>query len=125
MVLPICFDTPFECLQLGFLSAPGAALLIYGLAYAQGWPAQFLSHRWVLLLGTSSFSFYLIHDLVIRVLSGVFARLHVSANTALTATTIAAIVFVLIQIVAICLLKMLELPTQKYLRGLARRKNLA
>ena len=123
MVLPICFDTPFECLQLGFLSAPGAALLIYGLAHGQGWPAQFLSHRWMLLLGASSFSFYLIHDLIIRVLNGVFARLHISANTALTATTMAVIVFVLIQIIAICLLKMVELPTQKFLRGLARRKN--
>ena len=123
MVVPILIESPFASLRLGFLCAPGAALFIYGLAYGQGWLAQFLSHRWMLLLGMSSFAFYLIHDLIIRGFKGVFMYCQISANTALTATTITVILFVLIQIVSIWLLKTVELPIQKYLRGLARRKN--
>ena len=67
--------------------------------------------------------FYLIHDLIIRGVKGVFMYCQISANTALTATTITVILFVLTQIVSIWLLKTVELPVQKYLRSLARRKN--
>ncbi len=123
MVVPVFYDSPFAGLRQGFLCAPGAALLIYGLAFDQGWLAQFLSHRWLLLLGTASFAFYLVHDLVIRLAKGVLAHCHVSADTTLAAPTIAVTLFVLIQILSVVLLKSVELPVQKYLRSLIRRRN--
>ena len=123
MALPIFVGSQFLILDLGFLGAPGSALFIYGLAHGQGWLAQFLSHRWLLLLGMSSFAFYLIHDLIIRVFKGIFAYCHVSNITTLTATTVAVILFVLIQILSVYVLKTFELPIQKYLRGLTRKRN--
>jgi peptidoglycan/LPS O-acetylase OafA/YrhL len=111
--------------QLGFLNAPGAALLIYGLAYGRGWLAQFLSHRWVELLGMSSFAFYLIHDLIIRIFKGAFEHYHVSINNSFSAITMTATLFIMTQIISIIVFKKVESPAQKYLRGLARRKTTA
>lgn len=125
LILSLCSTVPIPCLQLGFLSAPGAALLIFGLAYGQGWLARFLSHRWMILLGTSSFAFYLIHDLILRFFKGVFVYCQVSANTFLSAASITAALFVLTQIVSIWLFRAVEIPVQKYLRSLARQKNSA
>ena len=123
LILSLFSTVPIQCLQFGFLCAPGAALLIYGLAYGQGWLAKFLSHPWMILLGTSSFAFYLIHDLVLRLFKGAFVYCHLGANNFLSAAGITVASFVLIQIVSIWLFKTVEIPVQKYLRGLARKKN--
>ena len=123
LVLSVIVPNPATCLRIGFLSSPGAALLIYGLAYGQGWLAQFLSHRWLVLLGMASFAFYLIHDLIFRVFRGIFEHYHISASSCLTTAAIIVILFVLTQFLSICLMKMVEVPTQKYLRSLVRRKN--
>jgi peptidoglycan/LPS O-acetylase OafA/YrhL len=112
-----------QFLSLGSLSAPGAALLIYGLAYGQGRIAQFLSHRWMELLGMSSFAFYLTHDLIIRICKGAFMHFHISVSTPLSAVVVVLALFILTQFVSICLFKTFEVPTQKYLRRLARKKN--
>jgi len=123
MALSVFFNNPFPWLQFGFVSAPGAALLIYGLAYGRGWLAQFLSHRWVELLGMSSFAFYMIHDLIIRIFKGAFEHFHISINNLFAAIAITAILFIMTQIISIIVFKRIESPAQKYLRGLARRKN--
>ena len=124
MLLAICAEdwTPF--FQLGLLTAPGAALLIYGLAYGRGWLAQFLSHPWVELLGMSSFAFYMIHDLIIRVLKGAFEHYHFTITNLLTGIFITGILFIMTQIISIIVFKKVESPAQRYLRGLARRKNM-
>lgn len=112
-----------QFLSLGFLSAPGAALLIYGLAYGQGRIAQFLSHRWMVLFGMSSYAFYLIHDLLIRICKGAFGHFHISVSTPLSMVVVSLALFILTQFVSICLFKTFEVPAQKYLRGLVRKKN--
>jgi len=111
-----------QFLSLGSLYAPGAALLIYGLAYGQGRIAQFLSHRWIELLGMSSFAFYLIHDLIIRLCNGAFAYFHISLTTPLSMVVVVLVLFILTQLVSICLFKTFEVPIQKYLRSLVRRE---
>ena len=111
-----------QFLSLGSLSAPGAALLIYGLACGQGRIAQFLSHRWVELLGMSSYAFYLTHDLIIRICKGAFGCFHISVSTPLSMVLVVLVLFILSQLVSICLFKTFEVPTQKYLRSLVRKK---
>ena len=110
-------------LSFGFLSAPGAALFIYGLAHGRGWVAQFLSQRWIELLGMSSFAFYLIHDLIIRACKGVFEYCHINVSSPWAIATISITLFLVTQIISICVFKKFEGPVQKYLRGLVRRKN--
>lgn len=123
LVLSVIIPNPVTCLRTGFLSAPGAALLIYGLAYGRGWLAQFLSHRLIVLLGMASFAFYLVHDLILRGVRGVFEHYHISTSSGLTTAAMIVILFVLVQLLSIGLFKTVEAPTQKYLRSLARRKN--
>jgi len=110
------------CLTLGFLSAPGAALLIYGLAYGQGWMAQFFSQRWIGLLGMSSFAFYLLHDLFLRACEGIFKWCHIGVSAAGAQIAISVALYLSIQVVSICVFKKFEVPVQKFLRGLVRPK---
>jgi peptidoglycan/LPS O-acetylase OafA/YrhL len=109
-------------LRLGFLNAPGAALLIYGLAYGQGWIARFLSQHWIRLFGMSSFAFYLIHDLFIRTCKGIFEYCHVSVSEFWIKATISLMLFLCIQMTSIYLFKKFETPIQKFLRGLTKNK---
>lgn len=110
-------------LGLGFLNAPGAALLIYGLAYGRGRVAQFLSQRWMGLLGMSSFAFYLIHDLLIRACKGACIHWDISGFAPWITVTGCLTLFLVTQILSIGLYKKFEVPVQKFLRGLARRKS--
>jgi peptidoglycan/LPS O-acetylase OafA/YrhL len=109
-------------LSLGFLCAPGGALLIYGLAYGQGWMAWFFSQRLVTLLGMSSFAFYLVHDLFIRAGKGIFYYCHITLANPWAITALALALFLVVQITSIFLFKKFEVPVQKFLRGLAKRK---
>jgi peptidoglycan/LPS O-acetylase OafA/YrhL len=122
-ILSACYSysCPVICLRFGFLTAPGAALLIFGLAFDRGWLARFLSSRLLVLLGMSSFAFYLIHDLAIRVLKGIMEYCHISINASLTAAAIAVILFAVVQVCSIGLFKMVEVPIQRYLRGCFRK----
>jgi peptidoglycan/LPS O-acetylase OafA/YrhL len=109
-------------LKFGPLFAPGAALLIYGLAAGQGYTTRFLSHRWVVLLGMSSFALYLIHDPIIRIGKGVFQHYGLAASGFWPAFLLGLILFAFTQAVAIGLFKTFELPAQKYLRRLIIKK---
>jgi len=108
-------------LSLGFLNAPGAALLVYGLAYGRGRVAQFLSHPWMRLLGMSSFAFYLIHDLLLRACEGAFRHWHIGAFAPGIVFTGCLALFLLTQAVSIGLFKTFEAPVQGFLRGWVRR----
>ena len=111
-----------RALAAGPLSAPGAALLIYGLANGQGWLARALSHRWVVLLGASSFAFYLIHDPVIRVCKGICQHYQITVPGFWAAMALGVALFVLIQALSICTFKLVEMPLQRRLRALVRKK---
>jgi len=72
----------------------------------------------------SSFAFYMIHDLIIRVLKGAFEHYHFTITNLLTGIFITGILFIMTQIISIIVFKKVESPAQRYLRGLARRKNM-
>ncbi len=56
-------DIPYPLLHDGLL-APAFAMIVFGLAHEPK-PLRFLSHWFIQLLGESSYSFYLIHSLMI------------------------------------------------------------
>jgi peptidoglycan/LPS O-acetylase OafA/YrhL len=108
-------------LATGCLYAPGASLLIFGLAFGQGGIARFLSHRFVVLLGMSSFAFYLIHDLVLRVLKGAFTLRHIHLSHPAAMVAVPCALFVATQLLSILVFRKVEVPAQRFLRGLVRR----
>ena len=111
-----------HCLAAGGQNAPGAALMIYGFARDRGRLAQFFGHRWMVLLGLSSFALYLVHDPVIRAFRGLVAYTHLTIKGPVPAILVITLIFVVAQTISIWLMKKFEMPVQKYLRGLIRRK---
>jgi len=109
----------------GLLYVPGSAVLIYGLAQKSGLLAVHLSHRWLNLLGTASFSFYLIHAPLLRCLRFLGNRLdwQVTSWTGFAFTTLAS--YLATQTLAIAVCYGYEIPVQKWLRSLiaARRRS--
>jgi peptidoglycan/LPS O-acetylase OafA/YrhL len=106
----------------GPLAGPGAAFLIYGLAGGYGFLARWLSLPWIVLLGGSSFSFYLIHDPIIRVCRGIFQHFHLNITGLSEALVVGGVLFVITQALSIVIFKKVELPIQKRLRGLIRKE---
>jgi len=102
----------------GLLYVPGSAALIYGLAQNRGVLASHLGRRSFQVLGTASFSFYLLHAPILRGLRMAWLNLGWSVRSwsgfALTAITI----FVLVQALAIAVCYLYEIPLQKALRKL-------
>jgi len=105
----------------GPLAALGAAFLIYGLADAQGCVARLLSNRLIVLLGMSSFAFYLIHDPLLRICKGLCQYYQFTISQPWEMIIVGIILFVLTQALSVWVFKNLELPTHKYLRKLTRK----
>ena len=106
----------------GPLAGPGAALLIYGLSNGEGLLARWLSHRWIVLLGASSYSFYLIHDPVIRICRGFAQHYQLNITGPWRALVVGTVLFIVLQALSICVFKQIELPIQKRLRSLMFKK---
>lgn len=106
----------------GPLIAPGAAFFIFGLAAGQGALARLLSHRWSVLLGASSFAFYLIHDPIIRICKGVFQHFQFSLTSHWLGLAFGTTLFVILQALSIWIFQHVEMPIQKRMRSLIRKK---
>jgi peptidoglycan/LPS O-acetylase OafA/YrhL len=102
----------------GLLYLPGSALLVYGLAQNRGVFASHLSHRWLNVLGTASFSFYLIHAPLLRGLRFLWSHFawQVTSWPGLLATVL--VVYLAVQVLAIACCYGYEIPVQKWLRRL-------
>jgi len=102
----------------GLLYVPGSATLIYGLAQNRGALASHLGRRSLQVLGTASFSFYLLHAPMLRGLRMAGLKFGWSVGSwsgfLLTAITI----LVLVQALAIAVCYLYEIPLQKKLRTL-------
>ena len=107
----------------GALYVPGSALLIISLAYGRTMLAAHLTWPWINRLGVASFSFYLIHAPVLRLVKGIFLRLNWQINswTGFGATAIGLLV--LIQAVSLLVCSTYELPLQKYFRRFGNHPN--
>jgi peptidoglycan/LPS O-acetylase OafA/YrhL len=100
----------------GLLYVPGSTLLILGLAYGGGFLVTHLSRPLLKRLGTASFSFYLIHEPLLRSVRGVclFFGWAVHSWPAFAAALVS--MFVAAQTAAFLICYWYEIPLQKRLR---------
>ncbi|MBX3308139.1 MAG: acyltransferase [Nitrospira sp.] len=101
----------------GLLIVPGASLLILGLAYGHGYFVTHLSQDWVNRLGLASFSFYMVHDPMLRALRGIFFYLDLSVDSWGVLVVLAFAVFLLAQVGALLMYRYYETALQTRLRA--------
>lgn len=106
--------------QGGLLIIPGAALLILGLAYGHGRIVTHLSRAWVKRLGVASFSFYMVHDPILRALRGACLYFDLSVHSWASLVPLALAIFVLAQTAALLMCRYYEIPLQSRLRKAGR-----
>ena len=120
--LAFVFNEQFPLYLASPIAAPGAALLIYGLTNQQGLLARLLSNQMLVLLGASSFAFYLIHDPIIRIFKGGLQYCQLTIVGSWQTMMVTITLFVFIQTASIIVYQKVELPIQKKLRSLIRKK---
>lgn len=91
-------------ISMAFLSILGIAPLLYGLIFEKTWLQKFLGSRPMVLLGKSSYIFYLIHKGFLPI----FINDYISDNK--------LIIFILLNIFSILLFHFLEEPINKWIR---------
>jgi peptidoglycan/LPS O-acetylase OafA/YrhL len=102
----------------GLLYVPGSATLIYGLAQNRGALASHLGCRSIQVLGTASFSFYLLHAPILRGLRIAWLNFGWSVRSWSGFLVTAITIFVLVQALAIAVCYLYEIPLQRALRKL-------
>lgn len=107
-------------LRGGLLIIPGAALLILGLAYGQGWFVTHLSRPWLNRLGIASFSLYMVHDPILRAVRGTFFYLGWEVHSWPPFMAIGLVIFLLAQTAALMVCYGFEIPMQKRLRAMVK-----
>ncbi len=108
----------------GLLYVPGSVLLILGLAHGHGVVAAHLSQPWIKRLGLASFSFYLIHMPVLRMVKGFYLRLGSSVHSQPAFWAVLIGTFMVVQTAALLVWSGYEVPSQTRLRGwLAQRRD--
>jgi peptidoglycan/LPS O-acetylase OafA/YrhL len=102
----------------GLLYVPGSALLVLGLAYGGGFFASHLSRPLLSQLGAASFSLYLLHAPILRIVKNICHLIGwgVRSWPAFWCTTVGLLVVV--QVVALIVHQQYEIPAQRFLRGL-------
>jgi peptidoglycan/LPS O-acetylase OafA/YrhL len=105
-------------LRGGLIYVPGAALLVFGLAYSRGFFAAHLGGPWLRRLGMASFSFYMLHTPMCRALRGVYYHFGWETNTWMGFWFVAISAYIVVQAAAFVMFYKFELPMQKWLRSL-------
>src|SRR2546425_512075 len=115
---------PFAAWPLGggLLYLPGAVLLVLGLAYGRGFFVAPFSRPWLKRLGMASFSLYLIHVPVLRVVRGVCLHLGWEVRSWPAFGAVVMAMFMVVQTAALLICYGYELPLQKRLRSLLIRR---
>jgi peptidoglycan/LPS O-acetylase OafA/YrhL len=103
----------------GLLYMPGSLLFIMGLAYGRGVFASHLSHPWLNRLGVASFVFYMIHAPMLRLAKGVFLYMGWEVKSPAMFLAVILVMLIPIQAAAIAICFHYEIPTERWLRGLA------
>lgn len=93
----------------------GLIILVH--SYQKGIVSKFLSHKSLILLGEISFSFYMLHGLVMRYLLAVERRLHLVQHHYI----MMVILFLATLVASYIVYKLVELPSNRYLRNLYRK----
>jgi peptidoglycan/LPS O-acetylase OafA/YrhL len=105
-------------LRGGLIYVPGAALLVFGLAYSRGFFAAHLSRPWLKRLGMASFSFYMLHTPMCRAVRGVYYYFGWETTTWTGFWFVAVTAYVVVQAAAFIMFYKFELPMQTWLRSL-------
>ena len=103
----------------GLLYVPGSALLVLGLAYGRGFFVAHLSRPWLNRLGMASFSLYMVHAPILRVVKGICLRVGWEVHSWTAFGLVIALMFVVVQGVALVMHSRYELPLQRRLRSMA------
>ena len=106
----------------GLLYLPGSAVLVFGLTRGDTVLARHLAAPLVRRLGVASYSFYLLHAPMLRALKSVFLVTGSEVGSWAAFGAIAAVTFVAIQVTALIVCSAYELPVQKRLRDLVRKR---
>jgi peptidoglycan/LPS O-acetylase OafA/YrhL len=108
--------SPWPLLGGGLIYLPGSLLLILGLAYERGYVVAHLSHPVLKVLGTASFSFYMVHHPILRVARGVYLRLGWTVDSEAASWAVMVLMFLLAQAAALIICYGYEIPVQNWLR---------
>jgi peptidoglycan/LPS O-acetylase OafA/YrhL len=108
---------PWPLLGGGLLYVPGALLLILGLSSGPGFLVDHLSQRALKVLGTASFSFYMVHHLILRAVRGSCLYFGWTVHSEAAFWSVMALMFVIAQAAAIVVCYAYEIPVQKWLRA--------
>lgn len=100
----------------GLLYVPGASLLVLGLAEGRSGLARHLAHPWVKVLGTASFSFYLLHSPILRATRAVCNLLKWEVQSWPGFFLVAVLMFAVVQACALLVCYRFEMPVQQWLR---------
>lgn len=93
------------------------SLIVVVHSYQNGIISRFLSHKSLILLGEISFSFYMLHGLVMRYLLAIERRLHIIQHHYIMMT----ILFLATILASYVVYRTIELPANRYLRRLYRK----
>lgn len=95
-------------------------LIIFAHSYQNGLISKILSHRHLILLGEISFSFYMLHGLVMRYLMAFERRFQIIQHHYI----MLGIMFLVTILTSYIIYRTIELPANRYLRNLYRTKAL-
>ncbi|MCX8303454.1 acyltransferase family protein [Enterobacter pseudoroggenkampii] len=102
-------------LRYDLLFIPAMAFMVFVFSYDGGVISKLLSHRCFVLLGEASFSFYMIHLIVIRVIFKITNDNHADDILAIMLTALTA--FILSVLGSVIIFKLFEVPVNKALRN--------
>lgn len=102
-------------LRYDLLFTPVMALIVFIFSYDKGFFSKVLSHRYFVLLGEASFSFYMIHLIVIRVIFKIASDKHIESSVAIISMSLIA--FAISVLGSVVIFKLFEVPVNKKLRN--------
>lgn len=112
------FERPRSLAVARWIALCTGALLVFGLGYSKGAFAAHLARPWLRCLGMASFSFYMLHTPMFRVLRGIYFYFGWETRTWAGFWLVSIGAYVVIQTAAFIMLYRYELPMQKWLRQL-------
>jgi peptidoglycan/LPS O-acetylase OafA/YrhL len=106
-------------LSTNYALAPSVALILFGAARYENGVSRFLRNRFIVALGEASYSIYLIHFLILLLISGYLGQI-LPVTIPNIAFLVLRFIFVLslICVIALGLHAIVEVPARRWLRGL-------
>jgi peptidoglycan/LPS O-acetylase OafA/YrhL len=121
LFLGVRFENPYfpilQQLYLNYGFAPAAALLVFSCARCQNAIVRFMSGKWIVLEGETSYSIYLLHDVIINAFRYEAAKI-TSWNVAMGAYLQLAVVLGATAGISLISWRFIEVPCRSILRSI-------